>query len=514
LQANGAAFVVNTGSDEDAAYKASLTTPNPLAMTSRAYETDSLDPNVYAPISVSGASIVFNIDHRASTADGVPVNAQDSNGIPFTTINLTPRLLAKLLTNSYVFSLPDFADRTHIGFSSYDNPGKNPYALTKDPDFWAVNDVEWQYQNVISPSVADALIPTGRSDIAWAVWSYIVADADARAFLNSEPDPWGMVVNPWYSTNPNVNPTGVGKTYPRDDFPKADPIEKPSTLESDLGNGTGALNLVAFRPYTSDFERGAYYTLRSDGLIIGGWQKDVVPARWGKASRDLIGSRKVIAISTAGSAAKFATISASLLNSAGNFVAPTSETMSAAASAMTPSENSAVVEFDHESTQAKSATSAYPLTMPVYAALNPLMSDAPLRATYANLIRYAVQSGQVPGSDLGNLPQGYAPIPAAWVTQALNAASAIQAGIKPTAPVNLGSIPPGTYFPNLGQSPVDSQDSALPGSGDIASLISASTTADPNIGALSGVVPLSLLTGLASAFAVPLFSRARRKAEL
>jgi len=142
------------------------------------------------------------------------------------------------------------------------------------------------------------------------------------------------------------------------------------------------------------------------------------------------------------------------------------------------------------------------------------MNDAPLRAIYADFIRYAVQSGQVPGSGLGNLPAGYSPIPATWVTQAMNAASAIQAGIKPKAPVNLGSIPPGTYIPNLGQSPVDSQDSALPGSGDKASLISASTTADPNIGALSGVVPLSLLTGLASALAVPLFSRARRKVEL
>jgi hypothetical protein len=248
--------------------------------------------------------------------------------------------------------------------------------------------------------------------------------------------------------------------------------------------------------------------LRSDGLVLGGWQRDTIPAKWGKASRDLIGSRKVIAISTAGSAAKFETISASLLNSAGNFVAPTSETMSAAALAMTPSENSAVVEFDHESTQAKSATSAYPLTMPVYAALNPLMSDVSLRATYASLIRYAVQSGQVPGSDLGNLPRGYAPIPATWVTQAMNAASAIQAGIKPTAPVNLGSIPPRTYVPIASQ---PSLNDVIQGSGDIASLTSGSTVADPNIGALSGVVPLSLLTGLASAFAVPIFTRARKR---
>jgi len=177
-------------------------------------------------------------------------------------------------------------------------------------------------------------------------------------------------------------------------------------------------------------------------------------------------------------------------------------------SAMTPSKNSAVVEFDHNSSQAKSATNAYPLTMPVYAAMNPLMSDATLRATYASFIRYAVQDGQVPGSDLGNLPQGYAPIPATWVTQAMNSASAIQAGIKPKAPVNVGSIPAVPFVP---VSTSTTLNEVIQGSGDIAILTAGSTVADPDMGALSGIVPLSLLTGLASAFAVPVFTRARRR---
>jgi hypothetical protein len=509
LEDNGAAFVVNTGSDQDAVYKASLTTPSPLAMTSRAYETDDLDANVYAPISVSGAAIVFNVDRRASSASDVPENIKESDGVPFTQMNLTPRLVAKLLTNSYVFSLPA-GDRSHLGFINFDYPGGNPYNLTRDPDFWQINDEHWKYQSLNSPAVADALVPTGRSDIAWAIWSYIFADADARAFLNGEPDPWGMVVNPWYSTNPSLNPTGSGKTYPRDDFPKADPVKRESTLQGTAPNvtGEGELNLVAYRPYTSDFDRGAYYTLRGDGLVIGGWQPDSIPPRWGKASRDFIGSRKVIGISTVGSAAKYTTVTAALRNSAGNFVAPTAESMSAAVSAMTPSKNSAVVEFDHNSSQAKSATNAYPLTMPVYAAMNPLMSDATLRATYASFIRYAVQDGQVPGSDLGNLPQGYAPIPATWVTQAMNSASAIQAGIKPKAPVNVGSIPAVPYVP---VSTSTALNEVIQGSGDIAILTAGSTVADPDLGALSGIVPLSLLTGLASAFAVPVFTRARRR---
>ena len=148
--------------------------------------------------------------------------------------------------------------------------------------------------------------------------------------------------------------------------------------------------------------------------------------------------------------------------------------------------------------------------MPVYAALNPLMEDAPLRAIYADFIRYAVQSGQVPGSGIGQLPSGYAPIPATWVSQAMNSASAIQAGIKPTTPVNLGSIPQGNY----GSSTTETQDdTTISGTGDTTSLESEVTAADPNIGALAGAVPLSLLTGLASGCAVPLFTRSRKRAD-
>lgn len=510
LRENGAAFVVNTGSEEDAAYKASLTEPNPLALTSRPHDTTAADANVYAPIAVSGASVVFNIDHRSLAAQGIPADVLAKDTTPVTEINLTPRLLAKLLTASYISSLPSGADLSHIGYENIDNPGPNAFNLTKDPDFLAVNDPIWEYQNISAPSVADALVPTGRSDLAWTIWSYIVADADARAFLNGEPDPWGMTINPWYSSNSAVNPTGVGKTYPRDDFPKADPVEKPSTVVSDPDNGTGPVNLVTWRPYTHDFESGAYYTLRSDGQLLGEWQRAASPPKWGKQAKYLIGSQKAIAISTTGSAAKYQTLNAALLNPAGNFVAPSTASLSAATSAMTPTINSAVVGFAFDSPSALAAANAYPLAMPVYAALNPLMEDAPLRAIYADFIRYAVQSGQVSGSGIGQLPSGYAPIPATWVTQAMNSASAIQAGIKPTTPVNLGSIPQGNY----GSSTTETQDdSTITGTGDTTSLKSEPTAADPNIGALAGAVPLSLLTGLASGCAVPLFTRSRKRAD-
>jgi hypothetical protein len=507
-QENGAAFVIIAGSDEDAAFKASLTTSNPLALTSRPLAQTAADPNVYAPIGVSSAVIAFNIDRRLSTSvDDMPTEYRDREATPFSEIKLTPRLLAKLLTASYIQALPSGADLKHIGFTNVFDKGPNAYNLTNDPDFLQWNDPEWQYQDVNAQSVADALMPTGRSDIAWTIWSYIMADKDARDFLNGVPDEWGMRVNPWYSSNSSIIETGVGKEYPRDDYPKADPVERKSTVDQGVG-GTGALNLVGARPYASDYETAAYYTLRGDGLIVGSWLGGTNP-RWGREPRSLIGSRAVIALTTSGSAAKFATISASLLNDAGQFVAPTASSMAAAVAAMTVTENSSVVGLDFGSAASKSATNAYPLTMPVYAALNPLMDDAPLRAVYADFIRFAAQSGQTPGVELGQLPAGYAPIPPSWVTQAMNAASVIQAGIKPAAPVNLGSLFPGTYSQ---APPVDSvQNATVDGSGDTAILVSRQTEADPTVGALAGIVPLSLLTGIASGCAVPLFTRARKR---
>ena len=54
------------------------------------------------------------------------------------------------------------------------------------------------------------LTPSGRSDLAVRLWEYVLADPEAKAWLDGTPDQSGMIVNPWYSTNPEVNPTGAG----------------------------------------------------------------------------------------------------------------------------------------------------------------------------------------------------------------------------------------------------------------------------------------------------------------
>ncbi|TFD36692.1 hypothetical protein E3T37_13820, partial [Cryobacterium sp. TMT2-10] len=448
--ASGSSFVLSTGNEEEALAAASLTAPSPLALTSRPLQTAGTDPVAYAPIALSGVAVSFSIDRRVKPVGEVPQEYKDRNTEAFTSLNLTPRLIAKLLTNSYLDSLPSGAPTTSdslkfFGYTDSAHPGSNARNLTVDPDFLAVNDEEWRYQDLTGPSLGDMLLPSGRSDEAEQLWRYVLSDPSAVEFLNGTPDEWGMKVNPWSSTDATINPSGTVLALPRTNFPKADPMERPAAA---VGAGTTAVNLVTWRPYTSDFENGAYLTLRGDGLELGDWNPTSVPPKFGKSVRSLVGNQRVLSVTTAAAAARYQTVTASLQNSAGSFVAPTADSMLAASAAMVPtSANPKVLEYDPANPSAKAAATAYPMTMPVYAALNPLQTDAAQRAIYANLIRYAVGAGQIPGTEIGQLPHGYTPLPKSWVAQALAAATVIEQGSSTIVPTTVPETAPDAYIP-------------------------------------------------------------------
>ncbi|MFB2582956.1 hypothetical protein ACEXQD_17040 [Herbiconiux sp. P15] len=519
----GAVYTTITGAESDAALAANGTTPAPLALTSRALSVpDVTDSLTYAPVALTGISIAFAIDREPNALGNVPPEATDRARLPFTSLNLTPRLVAKLLTNSYIDSLPTGADKTHLGYTSPEKPGSNARNLTSDPDFLAINDEEWKYQSINSPSLADLLSPQGRSDAAWALWTYVMSDQEAVDFLNGKPDEWNMIVNPWSSPNPDVY-GGVGTsggelTLPRDDFPKADPTEQPG-----VEGGAAPVNVVTWRPYTNDLSTSAYLVLRGDGQILGPWDSVASTPKYTKTSRSLPGLQRVIGITDTGASAKYQVFEANLRNPAGAFVPPTEESLTAAAAAMTvdPAQ-SQVYRFDPSSAEAQAAQGAYPLAMPVYAAVNPKMTDTAARADYADFITYAATVGQDRGTALGQLPEGYAPIPAGWQQQALDAADVIANGpaqatptptpapapAAPAAPVKVAAPPvPAAAAPPVTPPVVD------PGAtGQVAgSLVGKATPADQKIGAISAAVPGSILAGLLAAIAVPIITRIRRR---
>ncbi|MFX9193240.1 hypothetical protein ABTN81_19905, partial [Acinetobacter baumannii] len=82
------------------------------------------------------------------------------------------------------------------------------------------------------------------------------SDQSARDFLSGSPDAWGMTVNPWSATDAAINKTGTALALPREDFPKADPVEQAASSTA------GPINLVTWRPYVNDLDSGAYDTLR------------------------------------------------------------------------------------------------------------------------------------------------------------------------------------------------------------------------------------------------------------
>jgi hypothetical protein len=333
------------------------------------------------------------------------------------------------------------------------------------------------------------------------------------AFLAGIKDPWGMIVNPWFSTDATINPSGTGRTFPRNDFPAGDPVERAAT------SFEGRIDLTTWRPYTSGFDEGASLTLRGDGLELGEWNPSSFPPKYGKAIRQLTGSQRVMAVTTSASAQTYQNVTVSLLNSAGQFVAPTEAGMAAAAAAMTPSaKNASVVEYNFDSAAATGAEGAYPLTMPVYAALNPLQTDAGLRAKYAAFIRYGVRAGQVPGTMTGQLPAGYAPIPQSWVDQAMASAMAIEQGISPLSIVIPSVTAGGQTSPTVARPAVPvpaaiaATDPNPQATGTAAgTLVGKATPADPALGPVAAAVPAGLLSGLGAAAAVPLYSRFRRR---
>ncbi|CAN5353618.1 hypothetical protein BH09ACT5_BH09ACT5_18590 [soil metagenome] len=502
----GSAYTMIAGSESDAAAAANTTATAPLALTSRPLGTAG-DGLKYAPVGLSAVTISFSVDRVPAAGPDVPQSVKDKARLAFTSMNLTPRLVAKLLTNSYLDSLPYFADRSHLAHGA----DKNPRNVTFDPDFLAVNP-DWADQAIVSPAVADVLLPQGRSDAAWALWAYVLADPDAAAFLAGAPDPYGMVVNPWSSTDPAVNKTGAGLQLPRDNFPKADPVEQAA----DTPPGPGAINLVAWRPYVSDFNNAAYLALRGDGKVLGGWDPSVIPARYAKSSRSLPGSQAVLALTDSSSAARYQVFSASLKNQAGQFVAPTSIAMTAAAAAMTPTTvQPQVVEYNPTSTAARTAVAAYPLTLPIYAAANPGRLDPTLRASYAAFVKYAATDGQVPGESLGQLPAGYASIPDAWRAQSLTAAQSIATGqvdVPATPPKTTTSTTSTTSSSNSGSAPSAPVPAPNPtATGTLAPALSASKTPDdPDQGGLAATLPAVIIVALLAWIATAIVSRRRR----
>jgi len=396
-----------------------------------ASRSTAANPIVYAPLSASGLVIGFNIERHppSETTDAM----KQLDGVRVAELNLTPRLVAKLLTQSYrqavsIFQVPDYAWMA-----------TNPAHLGVDPDFLRFNP-EFDLLEITQGRTFSGLqLPGGNSDAAQQVWEWVLADPEARRWLDGTPDEFGMKVNPVYATTAAANSTGSAFANPLPtSFPKADPYCYQAPAQGVGGSiippllcGTDWLPYQTGYAETAQAARIAYDGARIVPNPFALASADV----WKREDPEILGQRAMLALTDTPSAARFGLQTARLSRAGDNgaertFVAADTPGLTAGVRSMEARDVPEVLEPNPSAV----APGAYPLTTLTYAAITPLKLDAQARSDYADFLAYAAIAGQVAGLEFGQLPRGYAPLPVALQAQTLLDAVIVVALVAPPDP--------------------------------------------------------------------------------
>lgn len=461
----------------------------PAAVVSSRHETEGPDPVGYAPTAVSGFGIGYVIDR--------PDNAGE-----YGELKLNPRLLAKLLTQSYLGS--DLG-RGHPGM------GDNPLAIVNDPEFVELN----PGLSTISQEAAATLLSLSESsDVIRQLTEYIAQDEDAMAFVSGTKDPWGMVVNPSYR----------GIELPREEWPLLDTYVPETENSCRQANPVVYFTAIA-APVT---------TLRkiSDALLDAwpnvqtrcDFDQSTQQFKLGRIDRQSYGARFMLGVVSLGDAARYGLRTAALETRPGRFVEPTPGAMTKALRFATQPDGDDLGAFDLDLDRLLRSGSAYPGTMIISTAARTRNLDETSAAHVAQFIRVATSEGQRPGSGNGRLPEGYVPIKRTGPTAALyDVAQDVAAAVAAQTPAPSEEPDPDEPDPDPGPAvdpvpdPVDPDD-APPSTDPVdedtpgaevpvvtteVQATSAGTTGGADAGMSGALIPLlfagALLGGLASA---------------
>lgn len=398
-------------------------------------------PTISAPLAVGGFGIGFAVDKA------------DGSGL-IQSLKLTPRLIAKALTESYPadpgFVQPDDTPLSH-----------NPLNMAADPEFQALN------PGLISGTDIDEatiLNLSSDSDTEYALTSYITRDPEARAWLDGRPDPWGMVVNPNYKgIQLPVNNWPLSDNfivpYPKDVAGRPSQFTCYNTNAAPFGNlvaaPTGALSTIAedvqYVHPTSTLGCNAGDDASTYGLI--------------RSPRETAGVRFMLGLVSIADAQRYGLKVASLQSqvlsnakakfsdSTGRvFVSPTEDSLRAAAAEFAPSAAINAWNISYETlATAPAAIAAYPGTLLIYAQVPTRGLPVADASNLAAILRFAAGRGQQPGSGNGDLPPGYLPMTAAnglggEAAYTLTAADAVaaQSGALPQVVASAGPAPSAT----------------------------------------------------------------------
>lgn len=395
-------------------------------------EVDDLPDAVYAPVLAGGLTFASLIERQVRGNEAESVLERAGERMP--ELRLTPRLVAKLITQSYLAATAAPGELDKMAYLYRAGPDGRPLiengelalaprTLLDDPEFEALNPDYADFPSSRFP-VADVVLPVGASQANELVWRWLLSDSDAKAFLTGVPDEWGMRVNPYY-----VMPgTTTVDDAPRD-FPKRDEI---CSEPAQAGNESSRRCTNNVHPYVADYETGARLAGRGDDGAVANWDPQAAPARFKANGPAAIGERGVLVLTTTALAQRYGLRSAALQNASGEFVAPTDSSIAEAIRSARTARSAQVLEPD----PGTAADGAYPLTTVTYAVTVPKKVPVETAIDYAEFIRYAALDGQVPGVSDGRLPYGYAPLPNVLSVEADRAADRIvamaRAAAKPT----------------------------------------------------------------------------------
>lgn len=389
-----------------------LTQSSPAAAPARA-------PRL-APVSISGVGFAW-LDDKAP---------------PGTVLKLTPRLVAKLLTESY---------------GTPEDPN-TPHAYRKislDPEFAALNTVGIAGRpQVLLSSQADPTLVADQSDAIAGLWAWVLADPDAAAWLGGTPDAGGMTVNAQWKGY------GGGTSFEHRDGWQCGKAQCLPLINASGGEVSDA-KLAAFLATTtyhvqtaataSAIDTGLASAIRGRGLsnnglfLIAGTQLTWKPAA---DQVSAIGDRHTLAWADTATAARFGVQMAALKNSAGQFVVPNASGLQHAIDGATHDAATGLWSVPPTSTDPL----AYPLTAVTHAEVPTAGLSPDAAARVATVLDRAAGPGQVPGPQAGGLPDGYLPLTQAMKDQTAEVAQEVRTQAGNPAPV-AASTPVATTAP-------------------------------------------------------------------
>lgn len=381
----------------------------------------------YAPVANTGLTVAF----VATATEGKT---------QYRTIKLTPRLIAKMLTQSYKYDVPQVTGYESVGES---RQFLQTSTLTRDGEWRALGNPTDLGTNmdrgawVVSGPQGD--------DAISLLWRYVQADADAVAFLRGEEDPWGNTVNRYYLPAGHPNAAGGGldaalATESFDNFLKADQTVTPDKSTAEAKHRGLQLDSLTLLPYSSSLTANAYRIFHVDQKYTNAWDPNKNSGAnvgfWVDSGPQLYRyGQCILGPTTTSAAANYGLATASLAlpstqkstqdNVAEKtFVAPSTESMQAALAAQAVDDDGvAAIDFG------SLPTNAYPLTTTINAAvvLNAESLDAQARADYAHFLTYAATEGNIITGERGGLPEGYVPLTEEQIAAALALAARLTA---------------------------------------------------------------------------------------